>query len=159
MYFRHVRMECRAVFQVRNIPLESRPSPVIDVTYFLHRAVRPELARQHHSALLQHYHRSHLEAIKSFGMHGFEMELETLLNEYQDKQDYGAMMGCREEAIQWARHFDIGVICWKYFCITLRACSQYSIRQRLYSTNKVIHQVRRSLLLTLDLEVRLLSKV
>ena len=70
-------------------------SPVIDITYFLHRAVRPELAKQHHSALLQHYHRSHLEAIKSFGMHGFEMELETLLNEYQDKQDYGAMMGCR----------------------------------------------------------------
>ncbi len=70
-------------------------SPVIDITYFLHRAVRPELAQQHHGALLQHYHRSHLEAIKSFGMHGFEMELETLLNEYQDKQDYGAMMGCR----------------------------------------------------------------
>ena len=70
-------------------------SPVIDITYFLHRAVRPELAKQHHSALLQHYHRAHLEAIKSFGMHGFEMELETLLNEYQDKQDYGAMMGCR----------------------------------------------------------------
>ena len=70
-------------------------SPVIDITYFLHRAVRPEIAQQHHSALLQHYHRSHLEAIKSFGMHGFEMELETLLNEYQDKQDYGAMMGCR----------------------------------------------------------------
>ena len=71
-------------------------SPVIDVTYFLHRAVRPDLARQHHAALLQHYHRAHLEAVKSFGMHGFEMELETLLNEYQDKQDYGAMMGCRE---------------------------------------------------------------
>jgi hypothetical protein len=70
-------------------------SPVIDITYFLHRAVRPELAQQHHAALLQHYHKSHLEAIKSFGMHGFEMELETLLNEYQDKQDYGAMMGCR----------------------------------------------------------------
>ena len=69
---------------------------LLDVTYFVHRAVRPDLARQHHAALLQHYHRAHLEAVKSFGMHGFEMELETLLNEYQDKQDYGAMMGCRE---------------------------------------------------------------
>ncbi|TRY69405.1 hypothetical protein TCAL_08892 [Tigriopus californicus] len=69
-------------------------SPVIDITYFLHRSVQPGLARTHHATLLQHYHRAHTEAIKSFGMHGFELELETLLNEYQAKQDVGAMMGC-----------------------------------------------------------------
>ena len=38
--------------------------------------------------------RAHLEAIKSFGMHGFEMELDDLLTEYHAKQDYGAMMAC-----------------------------------------------------------------
>lgn len=27
-------------------------------------------------------------------MHGFELELETLLDEYQAKQDYGAFMAC-----------------------------------------------------------------
>lgn len=69
-------------------------SPVIDITYFLHRSVQPGLARTHHATLLQHYHRAHTEAIKSFGMHGFELELETLLNEYQAKQEVGAMMGC-----------------------------------------------------------------
>ena len=40
------------------------------------------------------FHRAHLEAIKSFGMHGFEMELDDLLTEYHAKQDYGAMMAC-----------------------------------------------------------------
>lgn len=69
-------------------------SPVIDITYFLHRAIHPEVATANHGLLLQFYHRAHTEAIESFGMHGYEMELETLLNEYQSKQDYGAMMGC-----------------------------------------------------------------
>ncbi|CAB4065965.1 unnamed protein product [Lepeophtheirus salmonis] len=69
-------------------------SPVIDITYFLHSSVAPELASHHHATLLQVYHRAHLEAIKSFGMHGYEMELEDLINEYQAKQDYGSMMAC-----------------------------------------------------------------
>lgn len=69
-------------------------SPVIDISYFLNRSVHPELARANHAVLLQHYHRSHTEAIKSFGMHGYEIEMEVLLDEYQSKQDYGAMMGC-----------------------------------------------------------------
>ena len=69
-------------------------SPVIDITYFLHSSVLPELASHHHSILLQAYHRSHLEAIKSFGMHGYEIELEDLINEYQARQDYGSMMAC-----------------------------------------------------------------
>jgi len=57
-------------------------SPVIDISYFLHSSVLPEVASQHHSGLLQYYHRAHTEAIKSFGMHGYEMEMEDLLNEY-----------------------------------------------------------------------------
>ena len=69
-------------------------SPVIDISYFLHSSVLPEVAAHHHSTLLTVYHRAHLEAIKSFGMHGYEMELEDLLNEYHAKQDYGAMMAC-----------------------------------------------------------------
>ena len=69
-------------------------SPVIDLTYFLHSSVVPELASHHHGFLLQIYHRSHLEAIESFGIYGYEMELEDLVNEYQLKQDYGAMMAC-----------------------------------------------------------------
>ena len=69
-------------------------SPVIDISYFMNRAVSPSISSAHHAALLQHYHRAHTEAIESFGMHGFDLELETLLDEYQSKQDYGAMMGC-----------------------------------------------------------------
>ena len=69
-------------------------SPVIDLTYFLHSSVVPEVASHHHGLLLQIYHRSHLEAIKSFGMHGYEIELEDLVIEYQAKQDYGSMMAC-----------------------------------------------------------------
>ena len=69
-------------------------SPVIDISYFLHSSVLPEVAAHHHSTLLTVYHRAHLEAIKSFGMHGYEMELEDLLEEYHAKQDYGAMMAC-----------------------------------------------------------------
>ena len=69
-------------------------SPVIDLTYFLHSSVLPEVASHHHGLLLQIYHRSHLEAIESFGIHGYEIELEDLVNEYQSKQDYGAMMAC-----------------------------------------------------------------
>ena len=62
-------------------------SPVLDITYFLHSSVVPELASHHHSLLLQIYHRSHLEAVKSFGMHGYEIELEDLVVEYQKKQE------------------------------------------------------------------------
>jgi hypothetical protein len=69
-------------------------SPIIDISYFLHSSVLPEVASHHHSTLLTTYHRAHLEAIKSFGMHGFEMELDDLLTEYHAKQDYGAMMAC-----------------------------------------------------------------
>ena len=69
-------------------------SPVLDITYFLHSSVVPELASHHHSLLIQIYHRSHLEAVKSFGMHGYEIELEDLLIEYQKKQEYGSMMAC-----------------------------------------------------------------
>merc|ERR1712223_2371941 len=69
-------------------------SPIIDISYFLHSSVLPEVAAHHHSTLLTVYHRAHLEAIKSFGMHGFEMELDDLLTEYHAKQDYGAMMAC-----------------------------------------------------------------
>ncbi len=69
-------------------------SPIVDISYFLHSSVLPEVAAHHHSTLLTAYHRAHLEAIKSFGMHGFEMELEDLLTEYHAKQDYGAMMAC-----------------------------------------------------------------
>merc|ERR1711884_733193 len=69
-------------------------SPIIDISYFLHSSVLPEVAAHHHSSLLTVYHRAHLEAIKSFGMHGFEMELDDLLTEYHAKQDYGAMMAC-----------------------------------------------------------------
>ncbi len=69
-------------------------SPAIDISYFLHRAVHPDVAAANHSALLHHYLRSHTEAIKSFGMHGYEIEPETLLDEYKAKRDYGAMMAC-----------------------------------------------------------------
>ena len=69
-------------------------SPVLDITYFLHSSVVPELASHHHSLLIQIYHRSHHEAVKSFGMHGYEIELEDLLIEYQKKQEYGSMMAC-----------------------------------------------------------------
>lgn len=57
-------------------------SPVVDISYFLHSSVLPEVASHHHSGLLQYYHRAHTEAIKSFGMHGYELEMEDLLNEY-----------------------------------------------------------------------------
>ena len=69
-------------------------SPVIDLTYFLHSSVVPEVAHHHHGLLLQIYHRSHLEAIEDFTLYGYEMELEDLVKEYQLKQDYGAMMAC-----------------------------------------------------------------
>ena len=69
-------------------------SPVVDISYFLNRAVSPSISATHQAALLQHYHRAHTEAVESFGMHGFDLELDTLLTEYQSKQDYGAMMGC-----------------------------------------------------------------
>jgi hypothetical protein len=61
-------------------------SPVIDISYFLHSSVLPEIASQNHSGLLLYYHRAHTEAIKSFGMHGFEMELEDFLSEYHSIQ-------------------------------------------------------------------------
>ena len=60
-------------------------SPVVDISYFLHRSVLPEVAAAHHAALVQHYHRSHTEAIKSFGMHGYELEMDTLLEEYRSE--------------------------------------------------------------------------
>jgi hypothetical protein len=33
--------------------------------------------------LFQAYHQAHLEAIKGFGMHGYEIEFESLVEEYQ----------------------------------------------------------------------------
>ena len=54
----------------------------MDISYFLHSSVLPEVASHNHSGLLQYYHRAHTEAIKSFGMHGYEMEMEDLLTEY-----------------------------------------------------------------------------
>ena len=33
--------------------------------------------------LFQAYHHAHLEAIKGFGMHGYEMDFEILVQEYQ----------------------------------------------------------------------------
>ncbi len=53
-----------------------------------------DVTSAHHAALVQHYHRSHTEAIKSFGMHGFELEMEALLEEYRARVDYGAMASC-----------------------------------------------------------------
>ena len=32
---------------------------------------------------MQAYHQAHLEAIKGFGMHGYEIEFENLVEEYQ----------------------------------------------------------------------------
>jgi len=57
-------------------------SPAIDISYFLHSSVLPELANRHHSELLHHYHKAHIETIKSFGMQGFQIGLEKLLSEY-----------------------------------------------------------------------------
>ena len=34
---------------------------------------------------MQAYHQAHLEAIKGFGMHGYEIEFENLVEEYQVK--------------------------------------------------------------------------
>jgi len=69
-------------------------SPVTDISYFLHRSVHPEISGPHHAALLAHYHRSHTEAVEAFGMHGFELELETFLEEYKAKKEYGAITSC-----------------------------------------------------------------
>ena len=55
---------------------------MVDISYFLHSSVSPDVASHNHSSLLQYYHRAHTEAIKSFGMHGYEMEMEDLLTEY-----------------------------------------------------------------------------
>ena len=55
---------------------------MVDISYFLHSSVSPDVASHNHSSLLQSYHRAHTEAIKSFGMHGYEMEMEDLLTEY-----------------------------------------------------------------------------
>ena len=59
---------------------------MVDISYFLHSSVLPEVASHNHSSLLQYYHRAHTEAIKSFGMHGYEMEMEDLLTEYHAVQ-------------------------------------------------------------------------
>jgi len=67
---------------------------VADLSYFLHRSVHPEVSIPHHATLLAHYHRSHTEAVEAFGMHGFELELETLLKEYRAKKELGAFTGC-----------------------------------------------------------------
>jgi hypothetical protein len=37
----------------------------------------------YHACLFQAYHQAHLEAIKGFGMHGYEIEFESLVEEYQ----------------------------------------------------------------------------
>ena len=88
-------------------------SPVVDVSYFLYSSVHPLLISEHYVALLQvsfnsskfewwmtlrycktfwrpinkmlfqAYHHAHLEAIKGFGMHGYEMDFEILVQEYQ----------------------------------------------------------------------------
>ena len=59
---------------------------MVDISYFLHSSVLPEVASHNHSSLLHYYHRAHTEAIKSFGMHGYEMEMEDLLTEYHAVQ-------------------------------------------------------------------------
>ena len=59
---------------------------MVDISYFLHSSVLPEVASHNHSSLLQYYHRAHTEAIKSFGMHGYEMDMEDLLTEYHAVQ-------------------------------------------------------------------------
>jgi hypothetical protein len=61
---------------------------------YYYRSVHPEISGPHHATLLAHYHRSHTEAVEAFGMHGFELELETLLSEYRAKKEYGAMTSC-----------------------------------------------------------------
>ena len=38
---------------------------------------------QTNCSLFQAYHSAHLEAIKGFGMHGYEMDFEILVEEYQ----------------------------------------------------------------------------
>ena len=74
-------------------------SPVIDLGYFLYSSVHPLLISEHYVALLQvnieqevcllffhlsqAYHNAHLEAIKGFGLHGYEMDFEVLIEEYQ----------------------------------------------------------------------------
>ena len=58
-------------------------SPVVDVSYFLYSSVHPLLISEHYVALLQAYHNAHLEAIKGFGMHGYEIDFEVLVEEYQ----------------------------------------------------------------------------
>jgi len=69
-------------------------SPVVDVSYFLYSSVHPLLISEHYVALLQAYHNAHLEAIKGFGMHGYEMDFEVLVEEYQSRIDYGVMTSC-----------------------------------------------------------------
>jgi hypothetical protein len=44
----------------------------------------------------QAYHQAHLEAIKGFGMHGYEIEFESLVEEYQVNA-YLYMMAIRVE--------------------------------------------------------------
>jgi len=69
-------------------------SPVVDVSYFLYSSVHPLLISEHYVALLQAYHHAHLEAIKGFGMHGYEIDFEILVQEYQMRIDYGVMTSC-----------------------------------------------------------------
>lgn len=69
-------------------------SPVVDVSDFLYSSVHPGLISEHYVALLQAYHTAHLEAIKGFGMHGYEMEFELFVKEYQERIDYGVMNTC-----------------------------------------------------------------
>jgi len=69
-------------------------SPVIDVSDFLYSSVHPGLISEHYVTLLQAYHTAHLEAIKGFGMHGYEIDFEVLVQEYQERIDYGVMNSC-----------------------------------------------------------------
>ena len=39
--------------------------------------------------------RAHTEAVESFGMHGYEVEIEALVEEYTQRQHFGAMMACQ----------------------------------------------------------------
>ena len=82
---------------------------MVDISYFLHSSVLPEVASHNHSSLLQYYHRAHTEAIKSFGMHGYEMEMEDLLTEYHSVQvfhwtigkDYLGRLANNIVAVKW----------------------------------------------------------
>ena len=38
--------------------------------------------------IFQAYHNAHLEAIKGFGMHGYEIDFEVLVEEYQVEESF-----------------------------------------------------------------------